>query len=186
MGINPTISAFKTQFPRFTPMYLPIYAAGTYFKGDIVYYSTTQLFYQCKAVSTVNIPTNTTDWELYNDSVLNYCQDTDILEAFAEAKINFNEGLFPDAETALRVFNYLAAHYLTVDFNNALGSNQIGILTSKSVGSVSVGYSIPTWLLNNPTLSMYASTGYGVKYASLIKPYLTGNVFIVSGRTTVG
>ena len=184
MGINPTIADFKTQFPRFSPMYLPVYVSGTYFKGDAVYYN--GLFYQCNVTSTVNNPSNTTDWVLYNDSVLNYTQDSDILDAFTEARVNFNAGLFPNCEIALKVFLYLAAHYLTVDFMNALGSNQIGIMTSKSVGSVSVGYSIPAWLLNNPTLSMYASTGYGVKYASLIKPYLTGNVFIVSGRTTVG
>lgn len=186
MSINPTISDFKLQFPRFTPMYLPVYSAGTYFKGDIVYYSVTSLFYRCKAANTTNLPTNTTDWELYNDSVLNYTQDSDILEAFAEAKVNFNEGLFPDEVTALKVFLFLAAHYLTIDFRNALGSNEIGIMTSKSVGSVSVGYSIPAWLLNNPLLSMYATTGYGIKYASLIKPYLTGNFFIVKGGITVG
>jgi len=182
--INPTVSDFKTQFPRFSPMYLPVYAEGTYFKGDIVYYNT--LFYECIVASTTNIPTNTTDWKLYNDSVLNYTQDSDILEAFEEAKINFNEGLFPDDATRLKMFLFLAAHYLTMDFRNALGSNQIGIVTSKSVGSVSEGYSIPSWILNNPALSMYASTGYGIKYASLIKPYITGNVFIVRGRTTVG
>lgn len=184
MSITPTVAAFKSQFPRFSPMYLPVYVAGTYFKGDIVYYSVTSLFYQCKKTSTTALPTVTSDWELYNDSVLNYTQDSDILEAFEEAKVNFNESLFPDDATALKVFLFLAAHYLTIDFNNALGINQIGIVTSKSVGSVSEGYSIPSWLLNNPTLSMYATTGYGIKYASLIKPYITGNVFIVSGRTT--
>jgi hypothetical protein len=184
MSINPTVSDFKTQFPRFTPMYLPVYAEGTYFKSDIVYYNS--LFYECIAETTTNLPTNTTDWKLYNDSVLNYTQDADIQEAFAEAWINFNEGLFPDDATALKVFLYLAAHYLTVDFMNALGSNQIGILTSKSVGSVSEGYSIPAWLLNNPMLSMYANTGYGIKYASLIKPYITGNFFIVKGSITAG
>lgn len=185
MTINPTIAGFKTQFPRFTPMYLPVYVAGTYFKGDIVYY-TDGLFHKCKVTSTTNNPSNTTDWELYDDSALNYTQDTDILEAFGEALVNFNEGLFPDEATALKVFYLLAAHYLTIDFRNALGSNEIGIMTSKSVGSVSVGYSIPSWLLNNPTLSMYATTGYGVKYASLIKPYITGNFFIARGRTTGG
>ena len=184
MSINPTISDFKTQFPRFTPMYLPVYAEGTYFKGDIVYYNS--LFYECIAETTTNLPTNTTDWKLYNDSVLNYTQDGDILEAFEEAKINFNEGLFADDSMALKAFLFLAAYYLTMDFMNALGNNQIGILTSKSVGSVSEGYSIPGWLLNNPMLSMYASNGYGIKYATLIKPYLTGNFFIVKGHTTVG
>ena len=106
MAINPTVAGFKTQFPRFTPMYLPIYAEGTYFKGDIVYYSVTSLFYQCKKATTTALPTVTTDWELYNDSVLNYTQDSDILEAFEEAKINFNERLFPDETTALKVFYF--------------------------------------------------------------------------------
>lgn len=184
MSINPTVSDFKTHFPRFNPMYLPVYAAGTYFKGDIVYYNT--LFYECIATTTTNLPTDATDWKLYNDTVLNYTQDSDILEAFEEARINFNEGLFGDDSKALKTFLFLAAYYLTMDFMNALGANQIGILTSKSVGSVSEGYSIPGWLLNNPMLSMYASNGYGIKYATLIKPYLTGNFFIVKGRTTVG
>ena len=184
MRINPTVEDFKQQFPRFSPMYIPVYTEGMYFEGDIVYYN--NLFYRCITTDTTTNPTNYTDWELCNDSVLNYTQDSDILEAFEEAKINFNEGLFPDDATALKVFLFLAAHYLTVDFNNALGNNQIGIVTSKSVGSVSEGYTIPSWLLNNPTLSMYSTTGYGIKYASLIKPYITGNVFIVRGRTTVG
>lgn len=175
---------FKAQFPRFSPMYLPVYVPGTYFKGDIVFYG--QLFYECKVESTNNNPTNTTDWKLYNDSVLNYTQDSDISNAISEAMVNFNESLFPDEPTARLVFLYLVAHYLTVDFNNALGVNQIGIVTSKSVGSVSEGYTIPQWLLNNPALSSYATTGYGIKYASLLRPYLIGNVFIAKGRTTLG
>ena len=184
MTINPTVNDFKTKFPRFSPMYLPVYSEGTYFKGDVVYYQ--NYFYKCIVENTSNLPTNTTDWQLYNDSVLNYTQDNDILEAFKEASVNFNEGLFANDAQALEVFLFLAAHYLTVDFNNALGVNQIGIRTSRSVGSVSEGYTVPQWLLSNPLLSMYATTGYGVKYASLIKPYLAGNVFIVKGRTTVG
>lgn len=184
--MNVTVSDFKTQFPRFSPSYLPVYKPGTYFLGDIVYYSDTVLFYKCKVANTTNLPTNTTDWELYNDSVLNYTQDADILEAIGEATVNFNEGLFPDEATAKRVFLFLVAHYLTVDFNIALGVNQIGITTSKSVGSVSESYTIPQWLLNNPALSSYATTGYGIKYASLIRPYLVGNVFIVKGATTFG
>ena len=182
MKMYATVLDFKTQFPRFSPMYLPEYIGGTYFNGDVVYYN--DLFYQCIVESTQNLPTNTTDWKLINDSVLNYTQDSDIMDAFEEAGINFNGALFPDCLSRKKAFLYKAAHYLTVDFNNALGMNQIGILTSKSVGSVSEGYSVPAWILNNPTLSMYASTGYGIKYCSLIKPYITGNFFIVKGRTT--
>jgi len=174
-----TIAEFKTQFPRFTPEYLPVYTSGTYFKDNIVYYE--GLFYKVKVESTTNPPTNTTDWELYNDSVLNYTQDSDILNAMAEANVNFNEGLFPNEATAKLVFMYLVAHYLTVDFNNALGSGIIGIATSRSVGSVSESYSIPNWILNNAGLAPYATTGYGMKYATLIRPYLVGNFFIVKG-----
>lgn len=129
-------------------------------------------------------PTYLTD-DVPEEEELNYTRDDDILNAYQEAKVNFNEGLFPNEETALMVFLYLTAHYLTVDFNNALGVNNVGILTSKSVGSVSEGYSIPTWLMNSNALSPYATTGYGVKYASLIRPYLIGNVLLFNGATTI-
>ena len=187
MSIFDTLTAqqFKTQFPRFTPMYLSdiTYASGnTYFKDSVVYYET--MFYKAKKDTTA-LPTVTTDWDLYNDSVLNYTQDSDILNAYNEAKVNFNEGLFPDDQTALMVFLYLTAYYLTVDFNNALGSNGIGIATSRSVGSVSESYTIPQWINDYPTLAMYATNGYGVKYCTLIKPYLVGNVMLIQGRTTI-
>ena len=182
---NLTAAQFKTQFPRFTPQFLSdvTYKANTtYFKDSIVYYET--LFYKAKKDTTA-LPTVTTDWELYNDSVLNYTQDNDILEAYAEAKVNFNENLFGSEEIALKVFLFLAAHYLTVDFQNALGSTSIGITTSKSVGSVSEGYTIPPWINDNPTLSMYATTGYGIKYCTLIKPYLVGNIMLFKGGVTL-
>ena len=105
MSINPTVTDFKNQFPRFTPMYLPVYMPKTYLKGDIVFYN--NLFYQCKKTSTTALPTTTSDWDLYNDSILNYTQDSDILEASDEATINFNEGLFPNDEMALKVFLFL-------------------------------------------------------------------------------
>lgn len=174
-----TVEEFKAQFPRFTPVYLPVYVSGTYFKDDIVYYN--NLFYRVKVASTSNLPTNTTDWELYNDNVLNYTQNTDIMNAIAEANVNFNCCLFSDKQTAKLVFMYLVAHYLTVDFMNAQGTNFAGIMTSRSVGSVSESYTVPQWILNNSGLAPYSSTGYGLKYCSLIRPYLVGNFFIVKG-----
>ncbi len=180
-----TVEDFKNQFPRFSPQYLPIWQPETvYFLGQIVYYEENNMFYECIVESTNNNPVIPDSWKPINQSVLNFTQDSDITNAFNEAWVNFNQGLFPDEKTALLVFLYLTAHYLTVDFNNALGINNIGIPTSKSVGSVSQGYTIPQWLVNNPGLSMYATTGYGIKYASLIQPYLVGNIFIVKGRTT--
>lgn len=182
---NLTAQQFKTQFPRFTPQYLSdiTYVQDKiYFKDDIVYYN--GLFYKCKVEQTTSVPTSTDKWSLYDDSVLNYTQDTDILNAYNEAKVNFNESLFADETLALMVFLYLAAHYLTIDFNNALGISSIGIVSSKSVGSVSESYTIPQWLNDSPALGVYATTPYGIKYSSLIRPYLIGNVMLFKGGIT--
>lgn len=178
-----TVEDFKSFFVRFSPEYLPVWVEGTtYFLNDIVYYNS--LFYKCIVESTTAEPTDDTSWTVTADSVLNYTQDSDIENAFLEASVNYNEGLFSDDDVKKLLFLYLTAHYLTIDFRNALGGNNLGILTSKHVGSISVGYTVPVWMTQSAALSAYATTGYGVKYASLIRPYLIGNVWIIRGRTT--
>lgn len=180
---NITVEDFKAQFPRFTPVYLPLYKLGnTYFKNDIVYYN--GLFYQVIVDNTTELPSNTTDWVLTNQSIYNYTQDNDIYNAMIEAKANFNENLY--GESTFLAFLYLVAFYLTVDFQNAMGANNIGVVQSKSVGSVSESYAIPQWVVNNPILSVYASNGYGRKYLSIIRPYLVGNVMFFKGGITFG
>ena len=183
MKIQITVDDFKTQFTRFTPIYLPLYVAGnTYFNGDIVYYN--ELFYQCIVENTVELPTVKTDWKLINQDVLNYTRDEDIENAMADASVNFNESLFDDEQAKL-IFLYLTAYYLTYDLQNATGAVQTGVITSKSVGSVSESYGIPTSFLNNPMYSLYAKNGYGLKYLSLIIPYLQGNILFLPGATTI-
>ena len=182
MKIQITVDDFRTQFPRFTPVYLPVYVEGkTYFNGDIVYYN--ELFYQCIVENTVELPTVKTDWKLINQDVLNYTRDEDIENAMAEASVNFNESLFDDEQAKL-IFLYLTAYYLTYDLQNATGAVQTGVITSKSVGSVSESYGIPTSFLNNPMYSLYAKNGYGLKYLSLIIPYLQGNLLFYKGAIT--
>lgn len=184
---NITVEDFKNLFTRDFP-YLPLYQEGkAYFKGDIVYYNNN--FYKSLIDGNLTTPDNSDNWELTNDSTDNYVQDSDILRAFAEAKINFNPDFFKDDETAIMVFCYLAAHYLIIDLNNAsnpLALGFIGFTQSKSVGSVSESYGIPQWMLSNQILSAYVQTGYGRKYLSLIQPYLIGNVILTPGRTTFG
>ena len=181
MNISP--DEFRNFFPRFTPVYLPVYVEGKiYFNGDIVYYN--ELFYQCIVENTVELPTVTTDWKLINQDVLNYTRDEDIENAMAEASVNFNESLFDDEQAKL-IFLYLTAYYLTYDLQNATGAVQTGVITSKSVGSVSESYGIPTSFLNNPMYSLYAKNGYGLKYLSLIIPYLQGNILFFKGATTI-
>lgn len=181
-----TVDDFKAQFPRFSPQFLSdiLYTSTrTYFKGNIVYYNNS--FYICIVDSTSDNPSVTTDWQVYDDSTLNYCRDEDIQEAIQEASINFNKNLFPDCVKTKTAFGLLVAHFLTVDFNNAIGAGGAGITTSKSVGSVSEGYAIPAWLTNNEVLSTFATTGYGIKYASLIRPLLVGNIMLFKGGVTI-
>lgn len=178
---------FKNLFTRDFP-YLPTYVESkAYFKDDEVYY--TPNFYKSLTDGNTTLPTDTTNWEVVNDSVDNYIQDSDIMRAFNEARVNFNAALFGDDDTIKMIFLYLAAHYLVIDLNNAmnpLGMGFMGFTQSKSVGSVSESYAVPQFMLNNAILSQYATTGYGRKYLSLMQPYLVGNIIFVPGRTTYG
>jgi hypothetical protein len=181
-----TVEQFKAQFPRFTPQFLSdiVYKNNTtYFKNNVVYYDGS--FYICIVENTTNDPLTTSDWKIYQDSVLNYTQDEDIQEAIQEASINFNESLFGDCNKAKTAFGLLVAFYVTYDFSIALGTAGVGIATSKSVGSVSESYGISTALLENPKFAIYAQNGYGCKYLSLIMPYLVGNIILVNGSTTI-
>ena len=186
-NIEVTTDDFKNLFGRDFP-YLPVYEAGkAYFKDDEVYLEPN--FYKSLTDGNTTEPTDTTNWEIVKDSVDNYIQDSDIMRAFKESKVNFNAGLFGDDDTVKMVFLYLAAHYLVIDLNNAqnpLGMGFMGFTQSKSVGSVSESYAVPSFATNNALLSQLMLTGYGRKYLSLLQPYLIGNIFLVPGRTTYG
>lgn len=186
-NIEVTTDDFKNLFTRDFP-YLPVYIEGkAYFKDDEAYYVPN--FYKSLTDGNTTLPTDTTNWTLINDSVDNYIQDADIMRAFNEAKVNFNAALFGDDDTVKMVFLYLAAHYLVIDLNNAMNPLAMGFMgftQSKSVGSVSESYAVPSFATNNALLSQLMLTGYGRKYLSLLQPYLVGNIFLVPGRTTIG
>ena len=112
--------------------------------------------------------------------------DQDILKAFAEASMNFNPSLFPTIQDQKLGFLYLAAHYLVIDIQNSsqgLNGRYEGIMSNKSVGSVSVGYTIPDWVMGSPIYSLLSQSKYGMKYLSLIIPQLIGNIGVVKGAT---
>jgi hypothetical protein len=112
--------------------------------------------------------------------------DQDLLKAFAEANMNFNPTLFSTVDEQKLGFLYLAAHYLVIDIQNSsqgLGGKYEGIMSSKSVGSVSVGYTIPDWVMGHPIYSLLSQSKYGMKYLSLIIPQLVGNISAVHGCT---
>jgi hypothetical protein len=111
----------------------------------------------------------------------------DIERAFLEAKINFNESLYSDSDQLKMMFLYLAAHYLVYDLTTSkqpLGAGSSFPVGSRSVGGVSESYTIPTWVSEDPVLGAFATTRYGLKYISLLKPLLIGNVQVYEGATT--
>jgi hypothetical protein len=113
-----------------------------------------------------------------------YIMDSDIDSAIADALVNFNSDL-DDADH--RVFLTLAAYWLVENIklsSKGLSSQAKFLESSKSVGGVSVGYSIPDKFAKNPVLAGYMRNGYGQKYLSMILPYIVGNVDMQSGTTT--
>lgn len=110
----------------------------------------------------------------------------DITKAFAEASMNFNTSFFSTEDDVKLGFLYLSAHYLVIDLQNSsqgINGRYEGIMSSKSVGSVSVGYTIPDWVMAHPIYSLLSQTKYGMKYLSLIIPMLVGNIAAVKGAT---
>lgn len=182
-----TVDDFKTQFRRGFP-YLSIYSpAALYNTGDRVYYETTKLFYDCYINGTTGIsPIVTANWAVVIDDTDNYVQDYDIAAAFAEALLVFNQSLF-DTDANIRIgYLYLTAHYLVNDLRAAqagLGATGAFPVNSRSVGSVSEAYQIPQQYTDDPFLSFYTSSSYGMKYLSMILPLLRGNFNAVEGRT---
>lgn len=120
-----------------------------------------------------------------NDSDLSGITSQDIQKAFAEAMFVFNKALFEEDELKT-AFMYIAAHYLVIDLKNSsmgLKGSFSGIMSNKSVGSVSVGYSMPNWIMENPLYSLLAQTPYGAKYLSLVIARCVGNMAAVKGAT---
>lgn len=109
----------------------------------------------------------------------------DIEKAFAEAMFVFNKDLFDENEVKT-AFLYLAAHYLVVDIKNSstgLKGTFNGLMSNKSVGSVSAGYTMPSWISDNPLYSLIAQTPYGAKFLSLMIARCIGNFGVVKGAT---
>lgn len=194
-----TVDIFKSHFVRDFP-YLPEYVEGkAYFKGDVVYVSPN--FYVSLIDGNLAPVTDNLSWSLYKDSTENYLSDTDIQKAICEASISFNESLFDDEtlDCNNEIFSltdkdfamlYLSAFYLVMDIRNStagLSSNAYAMFTSsKSVGSVSESYGLPSWVNNSPLYAMYMTNGYGMKYLSFLIPRVTGFIHLSAGGTTVG
>lgn len=182
-----TVEQFKEYFFR-DFSFLPLWVEGkVYFNGDIVFYN--QNFYTSLADNNTALPTNTESWKVTQGNQYDYVTDADIERAMSQAMISINARFGSDDETKILIYLHLVAFYLVMDWKNAqagTSSSYSGFVASKSVGDVSESYNFPQWVTNSPVYSMYLSNGFGMKYLSLIIPYLSCTVLFSRGRTTCG
>jgi len=112
--------------------------------------------------------------------------DNDIAKAFTQANFSINQGLFSTQRDYTTAYMLLAAHYLVLDIRLAtqgLNSSYQWAIQSRTVGSISESYSIPSTFQNNPFLTMLSQTGYGGKYLTLLLPLMNGNILSIPGQT---
>ena len=112
--------------------------------------------------------------------------DADITKALNQAIYYVNPAIFEDNTILEDAFLYCAAHYLVMDIRMAeagLDSRGESIISSKSVGAVSITYDMPEDVKNSQ-FSYFWQTGYGQKYLSYIMPRLVGLIGIAPGWTT--
>lgn len=122
----------------------------------------------------------------YGTDIQTSVTDVDIEKAINMAQCNINQALFCDTDCFSVAFLLLSAHYLVVNLTNSsqgLSGQFAWLVSSKSVGNVSVGMTIPDYILSQPLLAMLSRTTYGAQYLELILPLITGHTFAVPGRT---
>lgn len=181
-----TVANFQAQFFRDFP-YLNTYdATATYNTDNQVYFN--GLFYNALQNGLLNIQpgSDTSKWQLVKGCANDYVQPQDITNAFAEAQVVFNQGLFgSDAQITL-AYLYLTAHYLVNDLRtSSQGIESTGsfAVASKSVGNMSESYAIPDRYKENPQLQFFTTTGYGMKFLSMVLPNLVGNIGAICAMT---
>ena len=182
-----TVEEFKVFFRRDFP-YLPVYDSNkTYWTNDEVYYSSNEQFYISLVDNNMASITDTTAWQRIQEDIDNYIIDEDIANVIEQAVVIIPDNVGIPCGVYKLLCYYLSAHLLvdTIKTSNAgLASQMTGIVTGKSVGSVSQQFGIPQSLLNDQLLSFYITSQYGLKYLTLILPYLRGNISCVAGATT--
>lgn len=182
-----TVEQFKEYFFRDFP-FLPVYNEdNTYWKDDLVYYDGN--FYQSLIDDNTNQIEDTTSWQKVKGNKYDYITDDDIIKAMTQAVQIGNDRFGETCVEKINIYLHLVAFYLVIDIKNSstgINSSFLGTVQSKHVGDVSESYAIPQWVQDNPMYSMFMQNGYGMKYLSLIAPYLAVTIMFSPGRTTIG
>lgn len=183
-----TIEQFKEYFFRDFPFINYYDEIKTYKKGAQVYDEVTDTFYNSLINNNEQPLTDENAWKIVDDDKYNYILDEDIQKAMSQALVS-SKSFGDDCNEIKNIYLHLVAYYLVVDLKNSssgIGSSYSGIVQSKHVGDVSESYAIPQWLQQSPMYSMFGQNGYGLKYLSLIAPYLSCTVMFSPGRSTIG
>lgn len=175
---------FRDMFPRdfqYAPNWDVLVA---YSIGEIVYYPTDKKVYRCTAdTAPGDQPTDMLYWVIEATTITNYIIDADILKAFDEAQTTFNEKLAKSDKALRLTYLYLSAHYMVKDLRGGGKSSQAnGLVSSRSVGSVSESFTVPKWQ-QGKVYGFYTDTYYGSKYLNMVMPNLIGNVLSIPGWT---
>lgn len=182
-----TVEQFKEYFFR-DFNFLPVFIEGkTYWLDDIVYW-TDENFYKSLIDDNTTTPEDTTNWQKIKGSIYDYVTDADIERAMSQALANANERFGFDDNERIMIFLHLIAFYLVIDMQNAsagINSSYGGLVASRSVDGVSESYNFPQWMTSSPMYSLFSSNGFGLKYLSLILPYLSCTVLFSHGGSTV-
>lgn len=183
-----TLEEFKQYFFR-DFSYLPLWdSLKSYMTGDVVYYEENGYFYKSLTDENTAEPTDTENWQRTAGNKFDYITDEDISKAMSQAMLSANDRFGGTCQEKRTIYLHLVAFYLVMDWKNAAAgasSAYAGFTASKSVGDVSESYNFPTWLINSPMYSIYSTNGFGLKYLSLILPYLSCTILFSTGRSTM-
>lgn len=123
-------------------------------------------------------------------------RDSDITRALTEAQSVFNPDIW-ETDVLKPAFLYAAAHFLVINIQMAGGLSSPspgrgidnrggGITQSKSVGQVSINYAISEKYKEDPILSQFMRTDYGLRYLQMVSTRLVGHAYVVGGFNDTG
>lgn len=129
---------------------------------------------------------------------LEFVRDVDIQSGLNFASTVYNPSLFDTSPVggtseAMLAYLYASAHFLVIALQAAGGLSAVsryqgpnsqgdGVITSKGVGGVNIGYTWPSLITDNPALYQFTKTSYGQSYLQILTLKLVGNVQVVAGE----
>lgn len=183
-----TIEQFKEYFFRDFPFLNYYDDVKVYKQNAEVYDEESDTFYKSLIANNTEELTNEQAWQVIDDDKFNYVTNEDIQKAMSQAIVGAKI-YGDDCNQSVNIYLHLIAYYLVVDLKNSsqgINSSFIGTLSGKHVGDVSESYAIPQWMQSDPMYSMYGQNGYGLKYLSLIAPYMACTILFSRGDSTCG